>query len=147
MSSYVIHSDWYSAMTLPELRGRHHWVFWGERQESFVAGDQVIGLCRLQGTQDRLVHRIGQRGLRASGRLHEFGLKSQAIDQVGDFSVVQAVAVRQPRQDASQLFQNEVAEHHLQRPAAPGCDNPTGHAGRIRQPRQQDVGVQNHAHG
>src|ERR1035437_2653476 len=132
------------AMAFPEDSRSEDRVSLGEREQILIASDKVVGLCRAQGSQDRLIGLVAQGCLRFGAGLDDLRHEEEAVGEIADFSGSERYA-RQPRQDSNHLVQNVSRQDQIEFALPPGAQDASWNTGGSRQRQYQDVGVQDNA--
>src|ERR1035437_1388218 len=132
------------AMAFPEDRRREDRVSLGEGEQIFIASDKVVGLCRAQGSQDRLIGLVAQGCLRFGAGFDDLRHEEEAVLEIADFNGSERDA-RQPRQDSNHLVQNVSRQDQIEFALPPGAQDASWQTAGISERRYQDVGVQDNA--
>src|ERR1035437_4560696 len=133
------------AMAFPEDRRSEDRVSLGEREQILIASDKVVGLCRAQGSQDRLIGLVAQGCLRFGAGLDDLRHEEEAVREIADFRGSERYA-RQPRQYSNHLIENVSRQGQIEFALPPGAQDASWNAAGKGERRYQDVGVQDNAH-
>src|ERR1035437_9022917 len=110
------------AMAFPEDSRSEDRVSLGEREQIFIPRDKVAGLCRAQGSQDRLICLVAQGCLRFGAGFDDLRHEEEAVREIADFSGSERYA-RQPRQYSNHLIENGSRQDQIEFALPPGAQD------------------------